>query len=101
MSRKGYWIAQLDVTDADAFVRYQAAVEMIFRDYHGRFLARGGRSHGEEGHQTTRVVIVEFDDYKTALRCYLSSEFEQANVIRDGSASGHVVVVEGYDGPQP
>ena len=40
-------------------------------------------------------------DYDTALACYHSPEYQAAKAKRDGRAVGDVVVIEGYDGPQP
>lgn len=101
MGKKGYWLAQFEVTDPEAFNAYRAAVEKILQQYGARFLIRGGRSHADEAQSAARIVLIEFADYKTALRCYLSPEYEQAKVLHEGKAVGHVVVIEGYDGPQP
>jgi uncharacterized protein (DUF1330 family) len=45
--------------------------------------------------------VIEFPDYKTALQCYHSPEYTSAKRLRAGIAVGDVVVVEGYEGPQP
>ncbi len=101
MGKKGYWLAQFEVTDPEVFKAYQAAVETILRQYDARFVIRGGRSHTEDAQSAVRVVLIEFEDYKSALRCYLSPEYEHAKVLHEGKAFGHVVVFESYDGPQP
>jgi uncharacterized protein (DUF1330 family) len=46
-------------------------------------------------------VVIEFADYATALACYRSSEYAAAKALRRGAASIDIVVIEGYDGPQP
>jgi uncharacterized protein (DUF1330 family) len=46
-------------------------------------------------------VVIEFDSYATALACYESPEYAAAIALRTGASEGDVVVVEGYDGPQP
>jgi uncharacterized protein (DUF1330 family) len=45
--------------------------------------------------------VIEFKDYATALACYESEDYRRAVVLRDAASVADVVVVEGYDGPQP
>jgi len=101
MSKKGYWIAHVDVTDPELYKDYIAANAVAFRRYGGRFLVRGGTAETMEGSFRARTVIVEFDDYNTALACYRSAEYAGALAIRKAASTGDVKVVEGYDGPQP
>ena len=49
----------------------------------------------------SRQVVFEFPDYQSALACYHDPEYEGAYKLRVGAAEGDVVIVEGYDGPQP
>jgi uncharacterized protein (DUF1330 family) len=47
------------------------------------------------------TVVIEFPDYAAALACYRSPEY-QANIkVRQPHAMVDLVIVEGYDGPQP
>jgi len=101
MDKKGYWIAHFEVTDVEAYKAYQAEIVIILSHFGARFLVRGGRSHSDEGHSTSRTVIIEFKDYKTALQFYRSPDYEKAEALRQGNAVGNVIVIEGYDGPQP
>ena len=48
-----------------------------------------------------RQVVIEFKDYETALACHSSPEYQAAKVLRDRASVADVVIVEGYDGPQP
>jgi len=49
----------------------------------------------------SRNVVIEFPDYATALACYRSPEY-QANIkVRLPHATADIIVIEGYDGPQP
>jgi uncharacterized protein (DUF1330 family) len=64
-------------------------------------LVRGGNSEAVEGQGRSRVVVIEFKDYATALECYRSPEYAKAIETRRGKALADIVVVEGYDGPQP
>jgi uncharacterized protein (DUF1330 family) len=46
-------------------------------------------------------VVIEFPDYETALACYHSPEY-QANIkVRLPHSAADLVIIEGYDGPQP
>jgi uncharacterized protein (DUF1330 family) len=46
-------------------------------------------------------VVIEFKDYATAKACYDSAEYREAMKFREGASVGDLVIVEGYDGPQP
>ena len=54
-----------------------------------------------EGTSRTRNVVLEFPDYAAALACYHSPEYQRAVALRSGCSEADIVVVEGYDGPQP
>ena len=98
---RGYWIAHVDVTDADAYKAYVAANAVPFAKYGARFLVRGGRCEVPEGASRARQVVLEFKDYETALACYRSPEYEAAKALRVAASHADIVIVEGYDGPQP
>jgi uncharacterized protein (DUF1330 family) len=98
---KGYWIARLDVTDPEGYKGYVAANAEAFRKYGARFIVRAGRSETVEGTSRARNVVIEFPDYATALACYRSPEYARAMKLRAGKAEGDIVIIEGYDGPQP
>ncbi len=101
MAAKGYWIAQVDVTDPEGYKAYQAENRVAFRKYGARFLTRGGATEIVEGESRSRTVVIEFNDYATALACYRSPEYAKARDLRRATATADVVVAEGYDGPQP
>jgi uncharacterized protein (DUF1330 family) len=98
---KGYWVVAVDVSDPEAYKLYIAENAKAFRKYGAKFLTRGGKSEVVEGKSRSRIVVIEFKDYATALECYRSSEYAKAINIRRGKAVADIVVTEGYDGPQP
>ena len=98
---KGYWLALVDVADPEAYKAYMQANAVALRKYGGRFLVRGGRAEVVEGQSRARRVVLEFADYATALACYNSPEYAEAIALRKDVAVADVVVIEGYDGPQP
>ena len=101
MPNKGYWVCRADVSDPEGYKAYVAENAKAFRKYGARFLVRGGNSEAVEGEGRSRVVVIEFKDYATALECYRSPEYAKAIETRRGKALVDIVVVEGYDVPQP
>jgi uncharacterized protein (DUF1330 family) len=97
---KGYWIARVDVTDADGYQQYVAANAAAFSKYGARFIVRGGRFEAPEGVARSRNVVLEFKDYETAVACYHSPEYAAAKALRLGRAEADLMIIEGYDGPQ-
>jgi uncharacterized protein (DUF1330 family) len=99
---KGYWIARVDVHDLEGYKRdYVAFNGAIFKKYGATFLTRGGTYQAREGSSRTRNVVIEFKDYATALACYNSPEYQALIAKRAPHSQGDLVIVEGYDGPQP
>lgn len=98
---KGYWMYHADVQDIDRYKQYIEANAAAFRKYGGRFLVRGGRYENPEGTTRGRNIVLEFPTYEAALACYRSPEYQEARKIRAPIATADVVIVEGYDGPQP
>ncbi len=98
---KGYWIARVDVNNEDGFKPYAAANQAIFKKFGGRYVVRGGKYEALEGSSRSRNIVIEFTDYATALACYRSDEY-QANIkVRLPHSTVDLIVIEGYDGPQP
>ena len=98
---KGYWIGRVDVHNEDGYKTYAAANPAIFKKFGGRFVVRAGKSESAEGTNKPRHVVIEFPDYAAALACYRSPEY-QANIkVRQPHSAADLVIVEGYDGPQP
>lgn len=98
---KGYWIARLDVLDQDTYKTYVKANAAAFAKYGAKFLTRGGPYHVMEGFARTRNVVLEFPSVEDALACYNSDEYQSAYDIRKGAAVSDIVIMAGYDGPQP
>jgi uncharacterized protein (DUF1330 family) len=98
---KGYWIGRVDVKDEEGYKPYAANNPAIFKKFGGRFVVRGGKFESKEGTSRTRNVVIEFPDYAAAMACFDSPEY-QANIkLRQPHAVADIIVIEGYDGPQP
>jgi len=98
---KGYWMVRVDITEPEKFKAYVAANAQAFEKYGARYLARAGAFHAVEGGTRSRNTIVEFPSYQAALDCWHSPEYQAARNLRANAAEIDIVVVEGYDGPQP
>ena len=98
---KGYWIARVDVHDDEAYKPYALANPAIFKKFGGRFVVRGGKFEAPEGKPRSRNVVIEFPDYAAALACYHSPEYQENLKIRQPHSEIELLIIEGYDGPQP
>ena len=98
---KGYWIAHVDVNDIDAYKKYIEANAVAFAKYGARFLVRRGAFSCPEGKTRSRNVVIEFPSYEAATACYASPEYAAAMRLRQHVSEGDLVIIEGYDGPQP
>jgi uncharacterized protein (DUF1330 family) len=98
---KGYWIARVDVSDEDAYKGYIAANAKALKKFGARFIVRGGLFDNPEGIARGRNVVLEFPSYEAALACYRSAEYADALAIRKAASQADVIIIGGYDGPQP
>jgi len=98
---KGYWIGRVDVHDEEGYKPYAANNSAIFKKFGGRFVVRGGKFEATEGQSRARNVVIEFPDYASAVACYNSPEYQANMKIRQANAMTDMIIVEGYDGPQP
>lgn len=92
---KGYWIARVDVHDAERYKDYISTAKPAFERYGAIFLARGGRTEAVEGPSRARNVVIEFPSLQDALDCYNSPEYQAAVKIRQEVADGEIVLIEG------
>jgi uncharacterized protein (DUF1330 family) len=98
---KGYWIGRVDVKSDDGYKPYAEGNQAIFRKFGGRYVIRAGKFECAEGIARSRNVVIEFPDYATALACYRSPEYQQNMKLRLPHSAADIVIIEGYDGPQP
>lgn len=91
-----YVVAQIDVTDPEAFAEYRAKVAETVARHGGRYKARGGEMEALEGDRPcSRMVVIEFDDARAAKRWYESEDYAPLIALRRSASRGSVVVVEG------
>lgn len=98
---KGYWIGRVDVSDLEQYKLYVAANALPFHTYGARFVVRGGQFENPEGNSRSRNVVLEFPSYQAALDCWHSPEYQAAIKLREAVSTLDLIIIEGYDGPQP
>jgi uncharacterized protein (DUF1330 family) len=98
---KGYWIGRVDVSNPEAYQNYVKANAVPFAKFGARFLVRGGAFRVAEGESRARNVVIEFPSYEAAVECWDSPEYQAAKAERDGHAVADIIIIEGYEGPQP
>ena len=98
---KGYWIVRVDITDMEQYKAYVAANAAPLGKYGARFLVRAGRFENPEGTSRSRNAVIEFPTYQAALDCWKSAEYQEAIKLREPVSTADLVIIEGYDGPQP
>ena len=90
-----YWIAHVEVTDAEAYGRYAKLATDAIEAHGGRFLARGGRHVQLEGRDRARNVLAEFPTLEAAEACYRSPAYQAALQHARGAAERDLVIVDG------
>jgi uncharacterized protein (DUF1330 family) len=98
---KGYWIVRVDITDMEQYKKYVAANAAPFKKFGARFLVRSGAFENPEGGCRARNVVIEFPSYQAALDCWKSPEYQHAISLRKAVSTADLLIIEGYDGPQP
>jgi uncharacterized protein (DUF1330 family) len=98
---KGYWIVRVDIKDLEQYQLYMAANAAPFKKFGARFLVRGGKQETVEGASRARNAVIAFPTYEAAVECWHSPEYQAALRIRQPVSTADLVIVEGYDGPQP
>ncbi len=94
---KGYWIGQVRILEPVAYADYARDAKIAVKKFGGRYLIRGGVHQAPEGDTLDRHVMIEFEDYKTALACYASPGYQAAKAKRINAAIAHLLIIEGSD----
>ena len=98
---KGYWIVRVDIADQEKYKAYVAANAEPLKKYGARFLVRAGRFENPEGTSRSRNAVVEFPTYQAAVDCWKSPEYQRAIKLRQPVSTIDLIIIEGYEGPQP
>jgi|SRR5690242_19345577 uncharacterized protein (DUF1330 family) len=90
-----YVIAEMEVSDPEAYRKYMALTPAAIARHGGRFLVRGGPGEALEGAPPNRIVVLAFDSMEAARRFYDSAEYRAARKEREGAATARLFIVEG------
>ena len=88
------WIANVDVTDAEAYGTYAKLAGPAIAAHGGVFLARGGRYVQLEGRDRARNVVARFPSLERAVECYNSPDYQAALAHAKGASIRDLMVVE-------
>ena len=93
---KGYWVCIYEkINNVEKLKDYAIKAKPAVEKFSGKFLVRGCKNRTNEGVYSSRLVVVEFPDYNTALKCYDSDEYQKAHDILKGYVVRHHQIVEG------
>ena len=93
---KAYWVCIYEkIENEDKLKEYAVKAKLAIEKFFGKFLVRGGKNRTNEGVNSPRIVVVEFPDYNTAVKCYDSVEYQEAHDILNGHVVRHHQIVEG------
>jgi uncharacterized protein (DUF1330 family) len=93
---KGYVIAEITVTDPEAYKQYAAAVAAVVAKLGGKYIVRGGQTVAEEGEPPSgRIVVIEFDNLAAARAFEDSQDYQAVAPLRRKAAHSRVFLVEG------
>jgi len=89
-----YWIANVKVTDEEAYGRYAAIATKAIAAHGGTFLARGGKYVQLEGRDRARNVLARFPSLEAAEACYRSEVYQEALSHAKDASERDLVIVE-------
>mgnify|MGYP001549464159 CR=1 FL=1 len=94
-----YVIANVEVTDKDAYAAYISLASASVAAFGGQYIARGGEVTVLEGNKNWhRVVILAFPSLARAQEWYASPDYAAARAIRQRAARSEIVFLPGMPG---
>lgn len=91
-----YVIAEITITDPEAYKVYIAAVGPVVARFGGQYRVRGGRTVPLEGKPPSgRIVVIEFENMAVARTFEESAEYAAVAPLRHKAATSRVFLVEG------
>lgn len=92
---KGYWIILgTAVTDPAAQEEYGRLWRPIAEKYEAKINPAKVPPILKEGRDTSRVIIVEFPSYETALACYEDPDYQAARKIANMAAQRDLLIIK-------
>lgn len=92
----GYVVAQISVTDPEAYKLYVARVQKTLDLFQGKFLVRGGAAQSFEGVPPgDRNVVIQFPSVEAANAWYHSAEYAPVKELRQAASTSVQTIVQG------
>ena len=94
---KAYWISLYTKIDSqENLKRYAETVTPIIKSFGGKPLVRGGKNETFDGDHFIRTVVWEFPNYKKALECHSSKEYQAGWDLAKDTTKRHMQIIEGF-----
>jgi uncharacterized protein (DUF1330 family) len=91
-----YAIAQISITNRDAYDRYQARFMEVFRRFKGRLLAADEEPRVVEGEwDRQKLILMSFPDADAFREWALSPDYQAISKDRKAGSDGVVLLVKG------
>lgn len=99
---KGYWIANVSTCAMQMATKNMSPRCPIFcANLVAATLRAVARPKLWRERTAAASSVLEFPSYEAAMACYRSPEYAKAITLRQANADADLIVIEGYDGPQP
>lgn len=90
-----YVIAEVDVTDPEAYKLYAEKAPGITLPAGGKYLVRAGKTETFEGEPPrNRIVVIEFETMQKA-RDFYYGKYQEIVPLRQAASKGRLFLVEG------
>ena len=90
-----YVIAQIEVTNADEYMKSASQTVACAEKFGGTFLVKGGAAEWIEGTGFDRNVVIQFDSVEAAKTFYNSDEYQAILPIALNNSNRSMVLVQG------
>jgi uncharacterized protein (DUF1330 family) len=91
-----YVIAEVDVTDPEAYKLYAGKAPGITLPSGGKYLVRAGKTETLEGEPPrNRIVVIEFESMEKARAFYYGKAYQAIIPLRQAASKGRMFLVEG------
>ena len=93
---KGYWVCLYEkIHNEEKLKEYALKARPAAEKFSGKYIVRGGKNRTNDGMNSPRIVVVEFPDYETAVKCYDAPEYQVAHDILKSHTVRQHQIVEG------
>ena len=94
-----YVVARIDIHDRERYAQYEAGFMDLFEQSGGRMLAVEEAPEVIEGSwDTTRTVLIEFDDAEQMKAWYHSDGYQALVQHRFAASTGDIALLSGFEG---